>query len=148
MAVGVKKIYHFELNRNNTNNTVFKNFMMNLINNMNENEKINSIIILDNLSCHLTSDLFQLYNENSLKILFTVPYNSPWNMIEIVFRFIKNITYKKLYANIDYLEKDILQIIKSGEIEKTLPSLYKETLNKYLNFIKDNKDINLNILNI
>ena len=69
-------------------------------------------------------------------------------MIEIVFRFIKNITYKKLYANIDYLEKDILQIIKSGEIEKTLPSLYKETLNKYLNFIKDNKDINLNILNI
>lgn len=148
MAVGVKKIYHFELNRNNTNNMVFKNFMINLINNMDEYEKNNSIIILDNLSCHLTSDLFQLYNENSLKILFNVPYNSPWNMIEIVFRFIKNITYKKLYANIDHLENDILQIIKSGEIEKALPSLYKETLNKYLNFIKDNKGVNLNILNI
>ena len=148
MAVGVKKIYHFELNRDNTNNIVFKNFMINLINSMNENEKNSSIIILDNLSCHLTSDLFQLYNENSLKILFNVPYKSPWNMIEIVFRFIKNITYKKIYANIDRLENDIFQIIKSGEIEKTLPSLYKETLNKYLNFIKDNKDINLNILNI
>ena len=148
MAVGINKIYHFELNQNNTNNIVFKNFMINLINNMNENEKNNSIIILDNLSCHLTSDLFQLYHENSLKLLFNVPYKSPWNMIEIVFHFIKNITYKKLYANINILENDIVQIIKSGEIEKALPSLYKETLNKYLKFIKDNKDVNLNILNI
>ena len=146
MAVGFNKIFYYKLTRENTDKLVFMNFMENLINNMNEQEKNNHIIILDNLSAHLTSDLFQLYNKKGLKILFNVPYNSPWNMIELVFRFMKNITYKQLYPNISSLEKDILNIIKSGKIEESLPALYKETLVKYYNFIINNKNINLNLL--
>lgn len=148
MAVGFNKIFYYKLTRENTDKLVFMNFMENLVNNMNEQEKNSHIIILDNLSAHLTSDLFQLYNKKGLKILFNVPYNSPWNMIELVFRFIKNITYKQLYPNISSLEKDILNIIKSGKIEESLPALYKETLVKYYNFIINNKNINLNLLNL
>ena len=38
-------------------------------------------------------------------------------MIELVFRFLKNIIYKKLYNNNKELEKDIIEIIESGKIE-------------------------------
>ena len=67
-------------------------------------------------------------------------------MIELVFRLIKNLTYKNIYQNINSLEKDILEIIKSGKIENSLKNLYKETLSNYDCFINDNKDLNLNLL--
>lgn len=118
--------------------------MVELVEKMTEEERNNSFIILDNLSCHLTSDLFSFYKDSKLKILFNVPYQSLWNMIELVFRLIKNKTYKKLYQNIEELEIDIIDIIQSGKIEDSLPSLYVETLNHYLNFINKNKEINLN----
>ena len=95
---------------------------------------------------HLTIDLFKFYNEKGLKVLFNVPYKSNWNMIELVFRLIKNLTYKNIYQNINSLEKDILEIIKSGKIENSLKNLYKETFSNYDCFINDNKDLNLNLL--
>lgn len=144
MAVGVKKIFYYELTSKNTDNSTFKMFMNNLVDKMSQEEKENNFIILDNLSSHLSLDLFQFYKENGLKIVFNVPYNSPWNMIELVFRLIKNITYKNIYPNINILENEILNIIKSGKIEKSLPNLYKETLSKYYTFIKNNQNINLN----
>jgi hypothetical protein len=73
-----------------------------------------------------------------------VPYQSAWNMIELVFRLIKNHTYKRLYKNRDELENGIIEIIESGKIEETLNSLYAETLIHYLNFINKNKEIDLN----
>ena len=36
----------------------------------------NNIIILDNLFCYLTSDLFELYNKGKFNILLNVPYKS------------------------------------------------------------------------
>ena len=148
MAVGANKIYCYDITRKNTDQSVFKHFMENLVKNMSAEEKENHVIILDNLSAHLTPELFQFYRDNGLKILFNVPYNSSWNMIELVFRWIKNITYKNIYQNISSLEKDLLQIIKSGKIEESLPSLYKETLLKYHDFIIKNNNINLNLLDI
>ena len=144
MAVGYNKIYYYQIVRKNTDGETFQTFMKNMINNMSLEEKKNHFIILDNLSSHLTLDLFKLYNENDLKILFNVPYKSNWNMIELVFRLIKNITYKKIYANINLLEKDISDIIKSGKIEISLKGLYKETLVNYYNFINNNKFLDLN----
>ena len=128
----------------NTNNKVFKTFIEEIIDKMDDEEKKNSIIILNNLSCHLTSDLFELYNKGNLKILFNVPYQSQWNMIELVFRFLKNIIYKKLYNNNKELEKDIIEIIESGKIEVSLPLLYNETLYHYLFFINKYDIFNLN----
>lgn len=96
------------------------------------------------MSCHLTSDLFELYNKGNLKILFNAPYQSQWNMIELVFRFLKNKIYKKLYNNNKELEKDIIEIIESGKIEVSLPLLYNETLYHYLFFINKYYNFNLN----
>ena len=146
MAVGYDKIYYYQLIRKNINTEIFLNFMDNMVGNMSLEEKKNSLIILDNLSVHLTIDLFKFYNEKGLKVLFNVPYKSNWNMIELVFRLIKNLTYKNIYQNINSLEKDILEIIKSGKIENSLKNLYKETLSNYDCFINDNKDLNLNLL--
>lgn len=146
MAVGYDKIYYYQLIRKNINTEIFQNFMDNMVGNMSLEEKKNSLIILDNLSVHLTIDLFKFYNEKGLKVLFNVPYKSNWNMIELVFRLIKNLTYKNIYQNINSLEKDILEIIKSGKIENSLKNLYKETLSNYDCFINDNKDLNLNLL--
>lgn len=144
MAVSQNKVYHYMITKESTNNKIFKKFMVELVEKMTEEERNNSFIILDNLSCHLTSDLFSFYKDSKLKILFNVSYQSLWNMIELVFRLIKNKTYKKLYQNIEELEIDIIDIIQSGKIEDSLPSLYVETLNHYLNFINKNKEINLN----
>ena len=144
MAVSPQKIIYYDLTESNTDNNTFKHFMEGLVNNMQKDEIQNHIIILDNLTSHLTNDLFEFYKNNNLKILFNTPYNSPWNMIELVFRLIKNITYKRIYDNINSLRDGVIEIIKSGKIEASLPRLYKETLNKYINFIKNNNYIDLN----
>lgn len=128
----------------NMNNELVKKFITDLVDKFDENKKQNIIIIMDNMSCHLTSDMFEIYHKNKLKVLFNIPYNSIWNMIELVFRTIKNITYKRLYQNIKHLENDIKNIIQSGTIENSLSSLYQETLTHYSNFINENRYYNLN----
>ena len=107
-------------------------------------KKNTSLIILDNCTAHLVYQCFQIFNENKLKVLFTVPYRSNFNQIELVFRSIKNITYKELFSSIDNLKNRLEQIIKSEELNKTINLLFKDTLNNYLNFIKEYKAFNLN----
>lgn len=65
---------------------------------------------MGNLSSHLTLELFQFYFNNDLKVLFTIPYKSTFNMIEKVFRHIKNNTYKKIYGN----KKELLRRYKKN----------------------------------
>jgi len=144
MAVSKHKIYHYTLTSENINNEVFKKYISDFAKKLDENEKKNSILIMDNMSSHLTNELFEIYYKNKLKVLFNVPYKSMWNMIELVFRQIKNITYKRLYKNIKHLENDIKDIIQSGIIENSLPSFYQETLIHYSNFINEYKNYNLN----
>ena len=120
MAVSNNKIEYYKISENNTNSELFLGFMKELINNMTEDEKNKSIFILDNLKSHCTLELFEFYYNNHLKILFTVPYNSPFNMIEICFRNIKNIIYKKIYSNKKNLLKDIKNILEGDIITKSL----------------------------
>ena len=88
MAVGYDKIYYYQLIRKNINAEIFLNFTDNIIESVSLEEK-NSFIILDNLSKDLTIGSFKFYNEKGLKVLFNIPYKSNWNMIELVFRFMK-----------------------------------------------------------
>ena len=94
LAVSNEKVFHFKINKENTTSSVFKVFMDELLQKMSKEERESHIIILDNFSGHLTYDLFQFYQENNMKILFNIPYFSTFNMVENVFRLIKNITYK------------------------------------------------------
>ena len=84
-----------------------------------------------------------------MKILFTILYLSTFNMIENVFREIKDITYKKLYSNTYELKKDLKNIIEGEKIKKYLPKLFNETMKEYESFINsyiNNNNVN-NILN-
>ncbi len=70
---------------------------------------------------------------------------SYFNMVELCFRALKNDIYKNLYSSREEVERDILYLLKSEKIKKQLPYLYKETLNQYIKFMKDNFYYNLNL---
>ncbi len=144
LAVSEDKVFYYKILKENTTSSIFKNYMDELIKNMSEIEKTNHVFILDNCSSHLTYELFKLYNENKLKVLFNVPYSSSFNMVENVFRLIKNKTYKKLYKDITYLIEDIKLILEDQNTIFTLKKLYSETIKVYLNYIEKNGHINLN----
>ena len=110
---------------------------------MSDEEKINCVFFMDNLPAHKTSEMYKFYNKNKLKILFNAPYISNFNMIEYVFRYIKNITYKKLYNSLLNLKKDVEEIIQSLQLKDSLERLYKETLSNSINFIENNRYMNL-----
>ena len=100
---------------------------------------------MDNLKAHLTLELFELYYNNNLKILFNIPYKSSFNMIEKVFRYIKNLTYKQIFSSQNKFVNKIIEIIESEKLKITLKKLFKETLNIYEDFIKSNSIKNLNL---
>lgn len=56
-------------------------------------------------------------------------------MIELAFREIKNITYKRLYSDIVNLKKDVKKIIISDMLRNSLGKLFRETLVVYKKYI-------------
>ena len=145
MAVTPNKIINFSMKDKSVDSSYFKKFMEDLIQNIGVNNINNYIFILDNASIHLTNELFEFYHKWKMKILFGIPYMSCFNMIEYAFRFIKNIIYKKLYPDTNSMKEDLIKILKGNNLIDTLPKLYRETLNKYLFYIKENSSKNLNL---
>ena len=76
--------------------------------------------------------------------MFGVPYASQYNMAEIVFRYIKNYTYKKVYCSINQLIEDINNILDADSIGISLKRFYTETIGEYVKFNAKNEYINLN----
>ena len=144
-AIGTNKVIYYKLSNDNTNSKTFKRFFLNVINNLNELDLNNTIFIMDNLSSHLTKEIKDIITSKKLKVLYTVPYESIFNPIELAFRRIKLITYKKVYKNISELKDEIIKIVNSDKFKTTLYKNFLETLEKYLLFIENNKDINLNL---
>jgi len=144
MAVNTNKVLHYKITEINTTGKKFSEFFRELIDKLNEEEKNNSLFILDNCSSHLTAESFKLYDKEKIKVLYTVPYRSNFNMIEYTFRAIKNITYKKLFSSIDELKTELVIIINDEAFNKRLKLLYKEVLLNYLDFINKYKNENLN----
>lgn len=144
LAVSKDKIFHSKINSDNTTSQNFLIFMKELVAKMDDEEKKNNVIIMDNCKCHLTLELFKFYKENKLKILFGVPYASQYNMAEIVFRYIKNYTYKKVYCSIKQLIEDINNILNGDSLGLSLQRFYTETIGEYVKFNAKNEYINLN----
>lgn len=144
MAINTEKVLFYKLTNVNTTGKEFVNFIKELLSNLEENEKKNSLFILDNCKAHLTVDCYKLFNQESLKVLYSVPYRSNFNMIEYVFRKIKNITYKNLYSSIEELKTSLNQIINSNDFNKGIKLLFKETIMNYISFNNKNKNMNLN----
>ena len=144
MAVSSEKIIYFKTTKFNTNNKVFIEFFSEMLSKLSEDEKNKSLFILDNCTIHSTAECFELYNSQKLKVLFTVPYRSCFNMIEYCFRNIKNVTYKLLFSTIDEVDEKIKEILTEEKFITSLKYLFKETLNNYLSFINKYKENNLN----
>ena len=64
-------------------------------------------------------------------------------MSEFVFRYVKHITYKNVYNNMKKLKKDVINIVNSENLQKSLVNLFKEALQQYLVFFKNYNDIDL-----
>ena len=143
LAVSIHKVVNYELTTKNINKNNFELFMKKTIESLNKEEINNTIWIMDNLSVHLAKNIKDLFKNNKLKVLYTVPYESVFNPIELGFRFIKNITYKKIYLNIKNLKKDVKSILKGDKIKQCLFKNFVETIEKYLQFIESNININL-----
>ena len=144
LAVSNENIIHYKIQEENTNSYNFNKFMKELIEKIDKNDIQNYVVIMDNCSCHLTNELFETYYNNNLKILFNVPYLSNFNMVENVFRLIKNNTYKKLYNSTYELKSDIIKILDDKKTKSSLNNLFNETLGEYIEFIKKNENVNLN----
>lgn len=148
MAVNQHGIIHFKINKENTDKHLFLEFMKELVKVINEKKIKPYLIILDNLSCHKTKELFDYYTENKINILFNAPYISKFNAIEYSFRDLKRIIYTKIYNNEDEMIIDVENILKSSDFQKKMNSNFKETYINYLNFYKKEKNFNLNSLDL
>ena len=144
LAIGVNNIIHYKLTNENTNTNTFKNFFIEILNKLNSDDLTNTIIIMDNLTSHLTVEIKKIIISKSLKVLYTVPYESIFNPIELSFRGIKLFTYKKIYNTLSDLENDIKTIINSTKFKTTLYKNFLETLEKYSIFIQNNKYFDMN----
>ena len=142
LAVGVEKFFYYHITNKNTNTNIFKKFMIELINKI---QNISDyIFIMDNLRVHLSKEIKELVKLYKIKIIYTVPYESSFNPIELSFRFIKNKIYRHIYSNIKELQDDVEKIINTKEFEVSLKKNFVETLEKYQIYINNNININLN----
>ena len=135
LAVSVNRVINYTFTRENINKDNFLIFMEKTISKLNEDEIKTTVFIMDNLSVHLCENIKNLMKMKKLKVLYSVPYESKFNPIELSFRFIKNYTYKKIYFKIKDLEKDVKEILECNSINKALFKNFVETLNHYFNFI-------------
>ena len=145
LAVSDKKKIHFKITKENTTSLIFKNFILEIVKKIfTEGNNENFFLVMDNFKGHLTQELFELYKEKNLKVLFGVPYASQFNMAEYAFRALKNYTYKKLYSSIEILMKDIEEILITNLSSSLLEKLFHHTIKEYLKFIEEYKNYNLN----
>ena len=72
--------------------------------------------------------MVKYYAENRINIIFNTPYFSTFNSIELAFRSIKNLLYKKVYNDFNKVIEDVHNIINNADFKKTLKYNFKETI--------------------
>ena len=117
-----KRVIYYEINKDNTDSIKYANFIANMLEKLDENERKNTVIFADNASFHFGQKVIDTYKKYKCKVLFNTPYLSEFNCIELIFRYIKNIYYKHLYNSIEQLEEHIRSIIDN--INEKLLVLY------------------------
>ena len=144
LCVSNSKVITKKFTKNPVDSKVFIEFLNDLFKELSEEEKTKTIIVMDNATFHISRDVVNFFKNNKLKGLTICPYRSSFNMIELTFRYVKNIIYKNVYSNLNDLQEDVIKILESKKLKMTLINLYKETLQKYKIFIDKNIDYKLN----
>ena len=145
-AVGESNLIYYEINEQNTNESVFLQFMKNLKVKLIEMNVGQFVVILDNLRCHKTPLLKKFYEEEKMNIIFNSPYHSNFNCIELLFRIIKKKLYEKLYKSTEEAINEIHMIMSDKNLNETLFQNFRETLENYYRFSISHKSTNLNNL--
>ena len=146
MAITQEGLVHFKINKENTNTNTFLEYIKELFSVINERNMKPYILVLDNLKCHKTKELYEFYENNKMNIVFNSPYVSDFNAIEYSFRDLKKVIYSRIYENEEKLIIDVKQIINSDYFKKKIKSNIKETCINYLSFHSQEKNIDLNNL--
>ena len=120
MAICENEIIYFKINKENTDKMKFLDFIKELVKILKDKKIDQYAIILDNLACHKTKELFDYYLENKINIIFNAPYISKFNAIEYSFRDLKKIIYSKIYGNEEEMINDVAKIWVSDEFQKKL----------------------------
>ena len=144
LLIGEDSIINYKFNNESTNEETFLEFMKESKDKIDKSGIESYIIIMDNLSAHKTSVLMNFYEENNMNVVFNSPYCSYFNCIELAFRSIKSILYKKVYNNIQDVETEVKNIMSKPIFKETLKANYKETLCEYQKFLDLNGEVSLN----
>ena len=145
LAVSVNKVVNYRFIKENLNRNNFAEFLEATIGKVSKNDIKKTVWIMDNLPVHLCKNVKKIMKQFNLKVLFTVPYQSVFNPIELSFRYIKNIIYKKIHMSINELKNDVINIIEDDKIKETLFKNFIETVKKYLYFLEKNIEIDLDL---
>jgi len=146
MAIGEESVVYFKINKENTNITTFYQYMKDMVSIIKERNIYPYVIVLDNLSCHKSEELYNFYINNKVNIVFNPPYVSEFNCIEYSFRDLKKILYSKIYKSEKELLDDVNKILKSPTFNTKINFNLMDTCKNYLSFSNKEKDENLNEL--
>jgi transposase len=108
LAVTIKGILHFQINKENTNSAIFFKFIKEIIEKLTEK---NYVFIFDNICFHRNKEMLNYIILNGHQYKFSPPYSPNNNPIENVFSIIKNKYNKIKYTNQNKIEKKIENIL-------------------------------------
>lgn len=146
MAIDENSVVYYEINSESTTEDKFYNFIQKLICEITSKKLYPCVLVLDNHSSHKTKKLKELYYNNNINVVFTTPYFSPLNAIELSFRNLKNYLNRQIFESINSLKREAEKHIEEKSFLLGIKSNYKETLEMYLNFHNNYNTLNLNNL--
>jgi len=122
-AISNEKIVHYEIINGSANAEIFKTFIENL------NNKIdNKYLLLDNARIHHSQIIKKYIMTTNNELLFNVPYTPKYNPIEHIFAILKNNLRKlKTNNNSTKLQQNIKKIINRIP-KKFINNCYKKSL--------------------
>ena len=72
LCISKDEIIYYELNQQNTNSSVFLDFMKKINEYIKKNQKNKYVIIMDNFSAHKSEVLYEFYKNEKINILFNI----------------------------------------------------------------------------
>lgn len=148
LAVGTDRVFSYKMTKDNTTSDIFLDFLKDLAKEINKDTQKKYFLIMDNFRCHKTENVIEFLTKSKLNTIFNAPYYSSFNSIELTFRSIKKITYSNIYDSIDEVIADVEKYLKDDRIKRILLSNYRDTINQYIIYSQNKKDLNLKNLNI
>lgn len=144
LAISKSEVINYEITEQNTTSNLFLKFLEDLKIKLDKKDIKKYVLICDNCTSHKTDNIIEFLNNNKLCTIFTPPYQSTFTPIELAFRALKNITYKKIYLNLEDVVNDIKNFLENTSIKDTLLYNYKETIQQYISYSELNNQENLN----